>query len=61
LEKGAFLAHIISKGEIFVDPSKIKDVLSWNRPTSVGDIHSFLGLAGYYQRLIEGFSKKVSP
>jgi hypothetical protein len=32
-------------------------VLSWNAPTSVGDIQSFLGLAGYYQRFIEGFSK----
>jgi hypothetical protein len=31
--------------------------LSWNAPTSVGDIQSFLGLAGYYQRFIEGFSK----
>jgi hypothetical protein len=32
-------------------------VLSWNVPTSVGDIESFLGLAGYYQRFIKGFSK----
>jgi hypothetical protein len=40
-----------------VDPSKILDVLSWNAPTSVGDIRSFLGLAGYYQRFMEGFSK----
>jgi hypothetical protein len=44
-----------------VDPSKIQDVLSWNAPTSVSDIQSFLGLAGYYQRLIEGFSKITKP
>jgi hypothetical protein len=32
-------------------------VLSWKAPTSVGDIQSFLGLAGYYRRFIEGFLK----
>jgi hypothetical protein len=40
-----------------VDPSKVQDVLGWNLPMSVGDIRSFLGLTGYYQRFIEGFSK----
>jgi hypothetical protein len=57
LKQVAFLGHIISKGGISVDPSKVQDVLSWNVPTSVGDIESFLGLAGYYQRFIKGFSK----
>jgi hypothetical protein len=57
LKQVAFLGHIISKGGISVDPSKIHDVLSWNAPTSVSDIRSFLRLAGYYQRFIEGFSK----
>jgi hypothetical protein len=51
----AFLGHVILKGGIFMDPSKVQDVLSWNAPTSFGDIQSFLGLAGYYQRFIEGF------
>jgi hypothetical protein len=36
-------------------------VLSWKAPTSVGDIQSFLGLAGYYRRFIEGFSKISKP
>jgi hypothetical protein len=40
-----------------VDSSKVQDVLSWNAPISVGDIWSFLELAGYYQRFIKGFSK----
>jgi hypothetical protein len=44
-----------------MDPIKIQDILSWNAPLSVGDIRSFLGLAGYYQRFIEGFSKISKP
>jgi hypothetical protein len=44
-----------------VDPSKVQDVLSWKAPTSVSDIQSFLGLAGYYQRFIERFSKISKP
>jgi hypothetical protein len=47
------LGHVILKGGIFVDPSKVQDVLSWNAPTSVGDIWSFLGLVGYYRRIFE--------
>jgi hypothetical protein len=43
-------------GGISMDPSKIKDVLRWNVPIGVGNIWSFLGLAGYYLRFIEGFS-----
>jgi hypothetical protein len=48
MKQVAFLGHVISKGGISMDPSKVQDVLSWNAPTSVGDIQSFLGLAGYY-------------
>jgi hypothetical protein len=40
-----------------VDSSKVQDVLSWKAPTSVSDIRSFLGLAGYNQRFIKGFFK----
>jgi hypothetical protein len=61
LKQVAFLGHIISKGGIYVDPSKVQDVLSWNAPMSVSDIQSFLGLAGYYRRFIEGFSKISKP
>jgi hypothetical protein len=44
-----------------VDPRKVRDVLSWKAPTSVSQIRSFLGLARYYQRFIEGFSKISKP
>jgi hypothetical protein len=57
----SFLGHIISEGGISVDLGKIQDVLSWKTPTSVSDIHSFLGLAGYYRRFVEGFSKITKP
>jgi hypothetical protein len=61
MKQVAFLGHVILKGGISVDPSNVQDVLSWNVPISVGDIQSFLGLAGYYQRIIEGFSKISKP
>jgi hypothetical protein len=57
----AFLGHVILKGGISVDPSKVQDVLSWNVPTSVSDNRSFLGLARYYQRFTKGFSKISKP
>jgi hypothetical protein len=61
LKQVAFLGHIISKEGIYVDPSKIQDVLSWHTPVNVDDIRSFLGLAGYYWRFIEGFSDITKP
>jgi hypothetical protein len=61
MKQVTFLGHVISNGGISVDPSKVQDVLSWNVPRSVGDIRSFLGLAGHYRRFIEGFSKISKP
>jgi hypothetical protein len=61
LKKVAFLGHVVSNGGISMDPSKVKDVLNWKPPTDVGEIRSFLGLAGYYRRFIEGFSKLAKP
>jgi hypothetical protein len=57
----AFWGHVILKGGIFVDPSKVQDVFSWNAATSVGGIQSFFGLAGYYRRFIKGFLKISKP
>jgi hypothetical protein len=61
LKQVAFLGHVVSKGGISMDPSKVQGVLSWNAPTRVGDTQSFLGLARYYRRFIKGFSKISKP
>jgi DNA-binding MarR family transcriptional regulator len=61
IDEFPFLDHVISKGGIAVDPSKVKDVLDWEVPHSMKEVRSFLGLAGYYQRFIENFSKIAKP
>nr|GFA04742.1 putative reverse transcriptase domain-containing protein [Tanacetum cinerariifolium] len=43
------------------DPAKIKEVKNWETPTTPTEVRQFLGLAGYYQRFIEGFSKIAKP
>ena len=52
---------MISAQGISVDPSKVEVMLKWERPKSVIEIKSYVGLAGYYKRFIEGFSKIVAP
>ena len=55
------LGHVISASGVSVDPEKVEVVMSWERPKSVFEIHSFLGLAGYYRRFIKGFSRLAAP
>jgi hypothetical protein len=57
----AFLGHIVSVEGVAVDPSKVASITEWESPKNVGDIWSFLGLAGYYWRFIENFSKIARP
>eukprot|EP00253_Pinus_taeda_P019990 PITA_19990 len=46
---------------IVVDPEKIKAIMGWPVPKDVADVRSFMGLAGYYRRFVEGFSKVAFP
>jgi hypothetical protein len=61
LDSVKFLGHTISSEGILVDPTKVLEVMDWKPPTSVHQIRSFLGLAGYYRRFIPGLSKIAKP
>jgi hypothetical protein len=61
LEKVMFLGHVISRDGVSVDPAKVEAVLNWGQPKNIGDIRSFLGLAGYYRRFIQDFSRIAMP
>jgi hypothetical protein len=61
LKEIKFLGHTISEEGIVVDSHKVQEVMNWKPPTTVRQIQSFLGWAGYYRRFIPDFSRIVKP
>src|SRR3954470_11490895 len=61
LNEVGFLGHIVSGDSVAVDPEKVSAVTEWESPKSVKEDRNFLGLAGYYRRIIENFSKVAKP
>jgi hypothetical protein len=61
ISKILFLGHIINRDGLAVDPKKVAVILDWKAPKEVQGIKSYIGMAGYYRRFIEGFSKIARP
>ncbi|XP_022032881.1 uncharacterized mitochondrial protein AtMg00860-like [Helianthus annuus] len=61
LREVQFLGHVISEQGIQVDPSKIEAIMNWEAPKTPSEIRIFLGLASYYRRFIENFSRIATP
>lgn len=56
-----YLGHVISTKGILVDPAKIEAIVDWPTPQSVTKVGSFMGLARYYKKYVEGFSRIIIP
>ena len=56
-----FLGHVVSASGVSMNLEKVEATMNWERPKSVFEIRSFLGLAGYCKRFIEDLSRLAAP
>ncbi|KAK8948956.1 hypothetical protein KSP39_PZI005193 [Platanthera zijinensis] len=61
VEEVHFLGHVIGHGRLKMDAAKIQAIVDWEPPTKVTELRSFLGLANYYRRFIQGYSRRAAP
>jgi hypothetical protein len=61
LKEVGFLGHVLSASGVSIDPSKITSIMERKAPTNPTEVRAFLGLAGYYQKFVEGFSSIARP
>ena len=60
-EEATYLGHVVDSKGLRTDPKKIEIIKKWPTPKTSKELHTFIGLAGYYRKFIDGFSKIVRP
>ena len=60
-ERIKFLGHVVERGHIRMDLGKVRAIQEWKAPSGVRELRSFLGLANYYRRFVEGYSRRATP
>lgn len=56
-----YLGHLITKEGVRANPEKVAMIAEWKTPSTPRNLQSFLGLAGYYRRLIKDFATFEYP
>ncbi|GBG69877.1 hypothetical protein CBR_g4704 [Chara braunii] len=56
-----YLGHFVTPKDIRPLADKIQAIVDWPEPCCTTDVRSFMGLAGYYQRFVESYSKVATP